>query len=226
MRYLTIFLIAIFISPSIRAQTYELGGFVGGSNFIGDVGSTSYISPNKPAFGALFKWNRSDRHSFRFSAILTELEGLDSESHEARRQTRDLSFTSSLVEFSLGLEYTFWEFDMFKDRYANAPYLYSGITVLNHDNNLLRNGDLINDERDWNAAIPIVLGYKISINSQIIIALEAGARYSFTDAIDGNDPIGNDDGIRFGNLNNDDWYMFTGATITFAFGRRPCFCAF
>lgn len=226
MRYLTVFLIAIFLSLITNAQTYEVGGFLGGSNFIGDVGSTSYISPNKPAFGAVLKWNRSDRHSFRFTAIFTELEGRDSESHEARRQTRDLSFKNNIAEVSLGLEYTFWEFDMFKDRYANAPYLYSGLTVFNHDNNVLSNGELVKDEKDWNLAIPIVLGYKMSINSKVIIALEAGVRYTFTDALDGSDPIGNDDGIRFGNLSNDDWYMFTGVTMTFAFGRRPCYCAF
>lgn len=226
MKNLTVFLIAILVSLSLNAQTYEIGGFVGGSNFIGDVGSTNYISPNKPAFGALLKWNRSDRHSFRFTAIFTELEGRDSESHEARRQTRDLSFENTIAELSLGLEYTFWEFDMFKNRSANAPYLYTGLTFFNHDNNVLRNGDLVRDGKDWDLAIPIILGYKLSIDSKIIIALEAGLRYSFTDALDGSDPIGNDDGIRFGNLSNDDYYLFTGITVSFAFGRRPCYCAF
>ena len=52
-----------------NAQIYEVGIFAGGSNFIGDVGATNYISPNQVAIGGIFKWNRSPRHSFRASII-------------------------------------------------------------------------------------------------------------------------------------------------------------
>jgi len=30
--------------------------------------------------------------------------------------------------------------------------------------------------------------------------------------------------LKFGNLNSNDWYMFTGFTITYTFGNKPCFC--
>ena len=30
---------------------------------------------------------------------------------------------------------------------------------------------------------------------------------------------------RFGNLNSNDWYVFSGVTITYTFGQNPCFCA-
>ncbi|HBS53074.1 MAG TPA: hypothetical protein DD806_03630, partial [Flavobacterium sp.] len=46
-----------------QAQINELGVFVGGSNFIGDVGSTQYINPNSPALGLIYKWNKTPRHS-------------------------------------------------------------------------------------------------------------------------------------------------------------------
>ena len=77
MRYLFLILISVFIIKKTNAQIYEVGIFAGGSNFIGDVGATNYISPNQPAFGALFKWNRSPRHSFRASVIFSSLEGID-----------------------------------------------------------------------------------------------------------------------------------------------------
>ena len=226
MKLLTIIIIATFWSLSTAAQTYEIGAFVGGSNFIGDVGSTNYIRPNKPVLGAILKWNRSPRHAFRFSALFTELEGDDSDSHENGRQERNLSFENSIIELSLGIEYTFWEFDMFKDRRANAPYLYTGITAFQHDNVILSAGELVRNGGMWDMAIPIVFGYKVALSYSATIALEGGIRYSFSDALDGSDPIGNNEGIRFGNLNNDDWYMFTGVTVSFAFGRKPCYCAF
>ena len=59
----------LFISSLSFSQIYEVGGFVGGSNFIGDVGATQFVNPNKLAFGGLFKWNRSPRHSLRASLI-------------------------------------------------------------------------------------------------------------------------------------------------------------
>jgi hypothetical protein len=49
-----------------HAQIHEVGVFLGGSNY-GDIGPTTYISPNRPAIGVLYKWNKSPRHSYRFS---------------------------------------------------------------------------------------------------------------------------------------------------------------
>ena len=72
MRYFFIILISALTFQLTQAQTYEIGVFAGGSNFIGDVGSSKYISPNQPALGGIFKWNRSARHSFRFSLIFLE----------------------------------------------------------------------------------------------------------------------------------------------------------
>ena len=59
MRYLFLIFISVFYLQNTEAQIYEVGVFAGGSNFIGDVGATDYISPNQGAFGAIFKWNRS-----------------------------------------------------------------------------------------------------------------------------------------------------------------------
>ena len=41
----------ISISSLSFSQIYEVGGFFGGSNFVGDVGSTKFIDPNSYALG-------------------------------------------------------------------------------------------------------------------------------------------------------------------------------
>ena len=227
MRYLKAAIIAVLLSSFAQGQTYELGLYAGGANFIGDVGATDFISPNTPAIGLLAKWNRSSRHSFRFSVILTELEANDSKSSESRRQSRDLYFENNIKEVSLGLEYTFWDFDLFKDTNPSTPYLYSGLTYFGHNEFALSGDQLIKTGSSGSIAIPMVIGYKLAVNRSFIVALELGARYTFTDNLDGSapedDPNGN---LAFGNLNNNDWYMFTGITVTYTFGRKPCFCAF
>jgi len=228
MRYLTVVLIAIFGSTIIKAQTYEVGLYGGGANYIGDVGSTTFIAPNAPAIGGIFKWNRSNRHSFRFTALFAQLEGDDEDSDDSRRQERGLEFSNSIIELSLGLEYTFWEFDLFKSRNPSTPYLYTGITVINQDD-LTINGagnTILSLGGSWDFVIPMVIGYKIAINTKFILALEVGARYALSDNLDGSSPENNNEVLSFGNINNDDWYMFTGFTLTYTFGRKPCFCAF
>ncbi len=124
MRHLTIIVLFIFNIQLSHAQTHEIGVFVGGSNFIGDVGSTKYIAPNSPAFGGIYKWNRSPRHSFRFSLIYSELQSEDSKSDDPRRIQRNFSFNNHIIEGSLGLEFTFLDFDLHDEKSKLTPYLY------------------------------------------------------------------------------------------------------
>ncbi|MFC0603857.1 type IX secretion system protein PorG [Winogradskyella pulchriflava] len=228
MRYLFLILISIYFTQSTTAQIYEVGVFAGGSNFIGDVGATDYISPNQGAFGAIVKWNRSPRHSFRASVIFSDLEGIDGKSDDPRRKQRGYSFNTSILEISAGMEFTFWDFDLHTSGIKGTPYLYSGITIANHDNYYFLNGEYTSeDTNSWAFGIPMVLGYKTNISNHLILAAEVGARYTFSDELDGSVPDNEDrEQFSFGNTNSNDWYVFTGITLTYTFGRRPCYCNF
>ena len=83
-----------------QAQIHEIGVFLGGSNYIGDLGPTTYIAPNEPAFGLLYKWNKSPRHSYRFSYIQSEITSNDLDSKEASRNQRGYRFENDLKEVS------------------------------------------------------------------------------------------------------------------------------
>ncbi|WP_111685063.1 type IX secretion system protein PorG [Winogradskyella tangerina] len=229
MRYFFLIFTSICFLQSTEAQIYEVGVFVGGSNFIGDVGATDYISPNQAAFGAILKWNRSPRHSFRASFIFSDLEGIDGKSDDPRRIQRGYSFNTSIFEFSAGMEFTFWEFDLHTSGMKGTPYLYSGISVANHDNYFFDQNGVYTPENtnSWAYGIPMVLGYKTNISNHFVLAAEIGARYTFSDELDGSVPDGEfRDQFSFGNTNSNDWYVFSGITLTYTFGRRPCYCNF
>ncbi|WP_104734755.1 type IX secretion system protein PorG [Hanstruepera ponticola] len=230
MRYLTAIVLFFISSQLCQSQTHEIGLFVGASNFIGDVGSTKYIAPNKPAFGGIYKWNRSPRHSFRFSLIYSELEGKDSKSDDPRRVQRNYEFTNQIIEASVGLEFTFFDFDLHTGKNVATPYLYTGVTVAYHDNYYFNSQGNLTSENTSSYAygIPMVVGFKMNIFDSIIIAAEIGARYTFSDELDGSVPDSKNiqDVYSFGNINNNDWYMFTGITLTYTFGKKPCFCIF
>lgn len=229
MRYLLAVVICVFGFLGSHSQTYEAGAFVGGTNYIGDVGKTNYINPNNIAVGAIFKWNRSPRHSFRGTVTYAEISGDDLDASETRRQQRGYSFKNNLIELSVGIEYTFWEFNLHSGMPQTAPYLYTGLTVFGYDS-LRRRGEEIGPfDRQTGIAIPMVVGVKKSIGTNFVLAAEIGARYTFTDNLDGSNPTGtlaNQQNLKFGNLNSDDWYVFTGITLTVAFGRKPCYCNF
>ncbi|WP_367276649.1 DUF6089 family protein [uncultured Psychroserpens sp.] len=212
-----------------HSQIYEIGVFAGGSNFIGDVGATNYISPNRPALGAIFKWNRSPRHSWRVSIIYADLVGEDKNSDDPRRIARDYSFDSNLLEISAGMEFTFWDFDLHTTGIKFTPYLFSGITSAYHDNFYFDQTGTIRSEdtSSWAFGIPMVLGVKTNITNHFVLGMEIGARYTFSDEIDGSVPDADfRENLSFGNTNSNDWYVFSGFTLTYTFGQRPCYCNF
>ena len=51
----TFCILGFSVSMQNYAQTYELGAFVGGANYIGDVGDTQFIAPAGPTFGGIAK---------------------------------------------------------------------------------------------------------------------------------------------------------------------------
>lgn len=216
--------LCFFIFGTINAQIHEIGVFLGGSNYIGDVGSTTYIDPNKPAFGILYKWNKSPRHSYRFSYTQSQISGDDHDSKESGRYNRGYSFENNIKELSAGLEFNFFDFNLHQERLKFTPYVFTGLSYFFYDDLHVVSGVTHKDGVKSNIAIPITLGVKTNFLRNFVIGLEVGARYTFTDNLDGSNPS-NSSLYKFGNINNNDWYVFSGATLTYTFGNKPCYCA-
>ena len=220
------FFIFLFPFMAIQAQIHEIGVFVGGSNFIGDVGSTTYISPNEPAIGILYKWNKSPRHSYRFSYTQSKITANDLNSEEASRNQRGYRFENSVKEFSTGLEFNFFEFNLHELRTKITPYVYSGLSYVQYEGLFFVDGKTRSDSNHGTIAVPMILGVKSNITPNFVLGIEVGARYTFADDIDGSNPKNENLKIlQFGNINNNDWYVFCGLTLTYTFGNKPCYCA-
>ena len=212
-----------------NSQIYEIGVFAGGSNFIGDVGATNYINPNQVAFGGIVKWNRSPRHAFRASVMYSRLKVDDTKSDDPRRRQRGYGFRNGLLEVSAGLEFTFFDFDQHDISFKGTPYLYTGISTARHENFYFDNNGVLTPENteSWAYGIPMVLGYKALISPHLVLGVEVGARYTFSDELDGSVPDADfREQLSFGNINSNDWYVFSGITLTYTFGQQPCYCGF
>ena len=237
MRSIVLIIFSVCFVSNIQAQIYEVGFFLGSSNFIGNVGKTKYIAPTNPVGGLLLKWNRSPRHSFRASVLLTQLEGNDKYSDDPRRVARNYQFKNTIVEFSAGMEFTFLDFDLHRMEPQMTPYLYTGISTARHKNYFFDplqtpplNGDpmqpTFENTYSWAYGIPMVLGFKATAFDGVVLAAEIGVRYTFSDKIDGSvpDSPSRKANYSFGNLNSNDWYVFSGISVTYTFGKNPCYC--
>ena len=232
----------IIASSNLNAQYHEIGAFLGGSNYIGDIGPTRYISPNNSAFGLLYKWNLTTRYSLRAGINLSKIKSSDYDTGDLNRFKRGYKFDNTINEGVLGIEFNFIDFNLHNGKPVYTPYTFFGLSYFRFNRigftppikSPINYRDTLNDSQtyyDSNMAIPIILGIKMNPNPLWVIGLEIGVRYTLTDAIDGS-TLSYDSSIdpkdptnpEFGNIGNNDWYVFTGLTISFTFGDLPCYC--
>jgi len=208
----------ILTTSVVSAQLYEVGAFLGGSNYIGDIGPTTYINPNTIAIGGVAKFNFTPRITFRGTFTYTNLLMDDSKSNNDFRSERGLYRRNKIIDASAGIEFSFFKYSMSKIGFSQTPYIIAQVGAVNH-------GMITDDatsKRVTSLVIPFGFGYKMRLAENVGIALETTVRYTLKDVIDGNNHnIG--DPYNFGNPNSDDWYVFTGITIVYAFGRPGCY---
>ncbi|MBU2995155.1 hypothetical protein KO500_01855 [Cellulophaga baltica] len=219
-------LLIVFSFFIMRGQTYEVGIMAGGVNNIGDVGKTNYISPSGVGFGGVFKWNKSKRYAWRASILYGEFTADDTKSNLSSRQERAYVVDNDILEISAGLEFNFTDYNLHKLGPAFTPYLYTGITYFRYDYNYIDANFVIDyEQRDGAFAIPMTIGFKYRLSQFFILGGEIGARYTFTDNLDFSnpeDPNLEPLDVSFGNIFSNDWYVFSGLTLTYTFKRKPC----
>lgn len=208
-----------------EAQINELGLFAGGANYIGDVGPTDYVAPGDVALGVIYKWNRSPRHSWRASFTYGKLSSDDDDSEVSGRKQRGYKFENSVKELSLGLEFNFFEFNLHESEFQVTPYIYGGLSYFWHNDIYINTltGETHSGDSKGGIAIPMTVGLKANITETLILGFEVGARTTFTDNLDGSNQDDHQQ-FRFGNLESKDWYVFSGFTLTYTFGEKPCYC--
>jgi len=225
MKKILILLVLTYFN-NVTAQINEIGIFAGGTSFIGDVGKMKYVGFDDPAIGILYRWNQSSRHAWRASFTHAKVSGHDSQSDSPSRNKRNYSFSNVLNELALGLEFNFLEYNLHNLENQFTPYVSVGIAGFTYSELAIYYGQTYRLEKNKiNMAIPMMVGVKSKFYRNFTVGAEIGFRYTFTDNIDGSYP--SDDQLshlRFGNQNSNDWYVFTGVTLTYTFGENPCFC--
>ena len=124
-------ILSIFINYNVISQTNEIGVFLGGSLFHGDVGynNAEYaILESKPVFGFLFKRNFNYHFSLNFSVNHGELYANDEVGFDFFSTQRNLHFKSKITELGLIAEFNFRPYMSRDPEYNYSPVVFFGIT--------------------------------------------------------------------------------------------------
>ncbi|MDP2087873.1 MAG: DUF6089 family protein [Flavobacteriaceae bacterium] len=216
--------IFIFITSSLWAQLHEVGFFVGGSNYIGDIGNEAYFNPNQLGGGILYKRNINTRIALRATYTRLKLIADDADASNIVRKNRRSRFVNTLNELSAGIEFNYFNYDLTTQSQAYTPYLLFELVAFNYS--VISGGNSSGDyeyERKTSYAIPFGIGYKAKLFDHFAVAAEIKARYTFVDDLDYNNP--KIPSLTFGNPESNDWYVFAGISFVYSFGRPPCFIA-
>jgi hypothetical protein len=238
------FLFVLIVLNTSYSQDNEIGLIFGGTNYIGDVGPTTYINPfikqnyseDKPgktgyAIGIIYKKNFSNRIILRSSARIFKINSSDywKGSAESRKQ-RGFYFTNNIEEVEVGIEFNFLDFDISSRTNEFTPYVSSGLSYFRFDNLFYPNNqnEAVSYGKRNDFAIPITVGLKLKPLKKFVLSFEISAHHSFTENLDGSYPRFDESTLysqgSFGGNLSQDWYVFTGISLTYIFGSHECYC--
>ncbi|WP_435416349.1 DUF6089 family protein [Polaribacter aestuariivivens] len=216
-----LFIIFISFSPILLGQVYEVGLSLGGTNYVGDIGRTNYIYPNKPAGALFFKYNWNPRIALRGTYSYLPIEGNDKNADTDFKQNRGLSFKNTIHELAVGMEYNFYEFDMSSEDKTWTPYILLELAAFNYktpESEPQPRQYIYSNKTSY--AIPFGVGFKSKLYGTLAFSVETKIRYTFEDDLDYS--TSRIPSLDFEGTGND-WYMFTGFSLIYTFGRPACY---
>lgn len=216
-------LLIIFIcfSNILLGQVYEAGIFLGGTNYVGDIGRTNYIYPNKVAGALFFKYNRNPKIALRATYSFLPIGGNDLDADTDFKRNRGLNFSNTIHELAIGLEYNFYEYDLSTPGKTWTPYITLDLAAYNYKYIASEpQPDQYVYKTKNSFTIPFGIGLKSKLIGPLAFAIETKFRYSIEDDLDyTTETIPK---LNIGG-NNSDWYAFTGISLIYTFGRPACY---
>lgn len=132
---------------SSQAQTLDLGGFAGGSYYLGDINPDQHFAGTQLAYGLLARINTSDRLSFRIGVTQGRLEADDMNfmdkgklpmpaftptnplTERDKYISRGLNFTTTVTEIAITTEINFLPYFVGSERHRWTPYIFGGASM-------------------------------------------------------------------------------------------------
>lgn len=221
MKYFILFLFSLVLF-TCNAQRYQknkdIGVFIGGSYYQGDLNYESYFHDTHLSFGIIYRINYTPHYSLRYGITRAGLSGNDADfSDNFYQKTRNHAFSSNVIDLSTMLEYNFFPITDEKSKLNLSPYFNIGLAFYHASNR----------ENLLSMAIPIGLGIKKKLSPKWTIQAEWNYRITFTDELDGLDYY--NDTRNYKKKQNSfsytkDLYSIFGVSILYQFKKKKVEC--
>lgn len=203
---IVILLFCCFLAQASFAQRkekcVEIGVFLGGSYYIGDLNPSRHFDQfTHPGGGIVFRYNFNPRLATRANFLLGSIEGHDEFSSSASQQQRNLSFQSKVTELSGQLEFNFFNYEIGIDKWRFSPYIFGGLGCFQFDPQGQVNdewvslrplstegqglpGSTAKPYKLFQISMPFGVGIRLNVAKNMSLGLEWGMRKTFTDYLD------------------------------------------
>ncbi|MFN7326282.1 MAG: DUF6089 family protein [Chitinophagales bacterium] len=184
-------------TASAQMRGWELGGWVGASNYFGDLNTTWRVNRAQLAGGIAARYNFNDRLAMRISSNYGRISAFDSDSKNTYEQRRNLSFNSILIDGTAQLEFNFLPYVHGNRDYFFTPYMFLGPSVFHFNPTTEYNGEQVNlaqlgtegqfrgeEYNTIQGALSYGMGFRYDLSYYWSLNIEFSARKLFTDYID------------------------------------------
>lgn len=177
----------------------EIGVFLGGSYYIGDLNPTKHFKYTRPAAGLLYRRVYNYRFALRITGNFGYIKGDDSSAEYAFRRNRNLNFTSYVAELAGAAEFNFLPYEIGDSEYRFTPFVFGGLACFMFNPKTNFNGEPIKLQKTGTEgqtaieskkylriqpSIPFGIGFKYNLFNNFGLSLEWGLRKTFTDYLD------------------------------------------
>jgi len=192
---IAVFIFLLFISCSLKAQTWELGVAAGGSGYMGDLNLNNPVKVSGIAASGFIARNFNGYLSTKINYTFGIISAADSNSSNQQFRNRNLSFTTSLSEIALITEINFMKYIPEAGKNKFTPFIYLGIGAVSYNPTTIYQGRKVSlrdsktegQQQPYSStafSIPYGAGIKYNIAGKWTLIADIGYRNPNTDHLD------------------------------------------
>lgn len=186
-----------------KRDNMEIGIMVGGTNYVGDMTHSRFQEVNLAA-GIMLRYNPNHNFSLRGSVFYGTINGDDANHTDEDVRNRNLNFNSPLFEFSGQFEWNLFGFDALGTGVGKrfSPYIFGGVGIFKFNPKTTLDGTEfelqplgtegqgttpLQGRKKYaltQVSLPFGAGIKLRIAPRLVLGLEYGPRFTFTDYLD------------------------------------------
>lgn len=190
-----IFVLLLLSSFTLRAQTWEVGGFAGGAGYMGDLNPNNPLKISGIALGAFVQRNFNGYLSAKLNYTFGDISASDANSSNPQFRERNLSFNTQLNELSVIGELNFFKYIPEAGQNRFTPFIYLGMGAVGYNPQAVYQGHTYDlrplmtegESKPYPSAaltIPYGAGIKYNFSGKWNFIASIGYRNPYTDYLD------------------------------------------